>query len=1242
MARLSMRVLVCSIVLAALTGTAFAADVTSTYVGSAAANWTTGNWTNLPAAGGYPDNGNGGVATYDAVVTTGVTLTLDQNITIQKLTLSSGTITGSFNLTTNDLLHATTTTLSGSGTSNINGGLQVDGYTTFFDGRMFNVAGSSSFTGSTPNAGGYLFISNGAVLNNSGTFDSGWTGTFNNNIAASGPAGTFNNTGTFTRSVGSGTTTVSIPFNNSNIVSVQAGALSLTGGGTESGSFQVGLGAALNLSNAAMTLANSTSFSGAGVTTIANTASVTGATTAAAGSTLVLTGTLKGAGTLTSSGLLQITGGTMSEAGMTNANGTLQIDGYTNFVDGRTFNLNGLGTFTGYAANSGGYFYISNGATFNNAGTFDVGWSANFNNNINASGTAGTINNTGTFTRSVGSGTTTVTIPFNNSQIVTVQAGKLALNGGGTQTGSFQTSLGATLAIGGNTTFAAGTTLAGPGTTVLAGTVSVTGPAVTYSGGGLLQLTGTLNGAGTLTATAPVEMAGCILSESGVTNANASLAIDGYQDFVDTRTLNINGTASFTGDVPSQGGYFYISNGAAVNNAGTFDCGWAANLNNNINANGAAGTLNNTGIFTRSVGSGTTNVGVQFNNLNVVTVQAGTLSINGGGTQSGSFQVAMGAKLVFNGNNNTFATGTTFSGPGTTTLAGVATITAPLVTYSGGGVFQVTGTLKGSGTFTATAPVELAGGTMSGNGITNASGGLVIDGYQQLLDARTLNVSGSALFTGDAPSQGGYFYVYNGGTVNNSGTFDTGWAANFNNSIAQNGAAGMFNNTGTFTKSVGSGTTTVSVPFVNSNTVTVQAGTLVLSGGGTHSGSFQVGNGATLRFDGNGTVLAAGSSLSGPGTILMPGTTTVTGPAVTFSGGGNLLLTGTLTGTGTLSASAPIQWSGGLMSAAGVTTANGGLAINGYQNSLDTRTLNVGGSATFTGDVPSGAGFLYLSNGAAINSSGTFDVGWSANLNNTIVNSGSPGTLTNSGTFTRSVGTGTTSVQVPFANNGAVNVAAGKLEFTNKFSLGNNSSLTVSGGRLLFNVNAGTPSVGSGVTAMVSGGGVLELAGSVSVLGVATPAADRVDISNNSSAAAGLLISAGSHQVGAISGTGTTQVNAATSLTADSIIQGALVIGGMSGIPGRVTIDATDDNGMPLSAGVASTESPMIESSIGFSSQNPLPVFGESLPAISFPPSSNAATVPEASTASLAVTALLAGLVAWRMRERRAAASRSA
>ena len=140
----------------------------------------------------------------------------------------------------------------------------------------------------------------------------------------------------------------------------------------------------------------------------------------------------------------------------------------------------------------------------------------------------------------------------------------------------------------------------------------------------------------------------------------------------------------------------------------------------------------------------------------------------------------------------------------------------------------------------------------------------------------------------------------------------------------------------------------------------------------------------------------------------------------------------------------------------------------------------------------------------------------------------------------------------------------GTLELDGPPSLGNNSSVNISGGTLRLNVtpaSSGSGSVGTGVTATVTNQATLELAGSVSALASGT---HRVGIINNSTAAAGVLVSGTNQIVGNIDGSGTTQVNAGSDLTASHIVESALVIGGTANSKATVTISASDAAGNPL------------------------------------------------------------------------------
>src|SRR5687768_17239254 len=74
-----------------------AAVVTSTWSTATSGNWNAdANWTNAPALGGFPNNGNVGVATYDAVINAAgapYTVTLGTNVTVEDLLLSSANAT---------------------------------------------------------------------------------------------------------------------------------------------------------------------------------------------------------------------------------------------------------------------------------------------------------------------------------------------------------------------------------------------------------------------------------------------------------------------------------------------------------------------------------------------------------------------------------------------------------------------------------------------------------------------------------------------------------------------------------------------------------------------------------------------------------------------------------------------------------------------------------------------------------------------------------------------------------------------------------------------------------------------------------------------------------------------------------------------------------------------------------------------------------------------------------------------
>ena len=154
-------------------------------------------------------------------------------------------------------------------------------------------------------------------------------------------------------------------------------------------------------------------------------------------------------------------------------------------------------------------------------------------------------------------------------------------------------------------------------------------------------------------------------------------------------------------------------------------------------------------------------------------------------------------------------------------------------------------TLSGStlaGTNTLTGTLNWAGGAISGAFTITSTGVLNLSGAGQVVQYASLTNAGVILWNGS-----GNWEVYNDGAANkglinnlSSGTI----LVQCNNSLTAANTP-WFLNAGTFTKSVSPGLTSVSVPFTNTGTVSVQSGALTF-GSGSFGGVFQTANGTPL------------------------------------------------------------------------------------------------------------------------------------------------------------------------------------------------------------------------------------------------------------------------------------------------------------------------------------------------------------------------------------------------------------
>jgi len=647
-----------------------------------------------------------------------------------------------------------------------------------------------------------------------------------------------------------------------------------------------------------------------------------------------------------------------------------------------------------------------------------------------------------------------------------------------------------------------GGTLVGVGPLAIA---SVSG-AATFSGGSMLG-TGRTSVAGLTTISG-----GGIGLDNGYT-----LEIKGNANWT-AGTINLNAVNNnFSGALQNVQGIVLNAVGSTFTNS--FD-GSIASPNYGGGDAGTTALFDNRGTFTKSGGAGTTSIASIFSNSGTVNVNSGTLSLNGGGTHTGATFGGTGT-LNFGGGTHTVDAASTitvtnlgFSG-GTANIAGNLTITGTTTINGGtaniGGIFaggplvvssgamnlnaagsastlaQSGGTIGGSNTLSVAGAATFSGGSMLGTGRTSVAGLTTISGSGVALDnGYTLETKGGANWTAgtiqlnavnnnfSAALQNVQGIVLNavGSTFTNS--FD-GSIASPNYGGGDAGTTALFDNRGTFTKSGGAGTTTVSVNFVNAatGTVDVQAGTLALSAGGSNAGALNVGASTTLLFSGGTFDLGGSATGSATGRLRVDGATVNNTNGKTFGGllevasgtfNANSALTtaryaqtgGTLGGGNTLSVAGTAALSGGSMLGIGKTSVTGLTTISGSGIALDNGyTLEIKGNANWTaGAIQLNAvnnnfsGALQNVQGTVVNAVGsTFTNSFDGSVLSPNYNGGDAGTTAlfdNRGTFIKSGGAGTTNIGSIFSNSGTLSATVGTLSING--SLSNFSGSTLTGG----------------------------------------------------------------------------------------------------------------------------------------------------------------------------------------------------
>ncbi len=313
----------------------------------------------------------------------------------------------------------------------------------------------------------------------------------------------------------------------------------------------------------------------------------------------------------------------------------------------------------------------------------------------------------------------------------------------------------------------------------------------------------------------------------------------------------------------------------------------------------------------------------------------------------------------------------------------------------------------------AAAPCSFTSGNYSGSGcattLLNGDVLSIIGGGYKYLDLGLAVQSGAIVDVTDN------LYFVAGNSLNNAGLFRFGNDAG----LYDNGASGVFINTGTLAKTGGSGDSYVGISgFVsNGGTVNAQTGRIIFNSGATFN---------------------AGSSFTGPGQVLITGNANFAG---SFSSDGSLVLAagGTYSGNAGMPArlaSGTVQWQAGTLAGSWQTAA--GTTVNvaggGYKY--------VGGSVANGGTMVA-TDNLYFNDGRTLTNNGSYHFANDANL----LSNGGSNYFVNNGTLAKVGGNGDSYVSI------------------NGFTNGTGGVIDAQSGRIVFN-NGATFSAGSVITGM--------------------------------------------------------------------------------------------------------------------------------------------------------------------------------
>ncbi len=607
---------------------------------------------------------------------------------------------------------------------------------------------------------------------------------------------------------------------------------------------------------------------------------VTGATLTGAG-TVDVTGSFSGGGygTLSGSGSLVIEPGATGTVTPTSGAGL--------YLEERT--LSNAGTLT-VGAESGVEGLDS--ARLLNSGTLVVNGEGGGRGLVGPEGEA-SLTNTGTLTKTEGTGTSPIRFAIDNEGSVTDTAGDLEFTSPGTSgasaIGSWNASgagaaimfdtgarkpfaLGATVPMSGSMEVIDGTVTAGEiegSTSNIAirahGTLEVTNAFASSTLAGISVEGGLLTGTGTIDVTSAFSG-----SRYGTLSGKVTLDLEaGAAGTIGPERLQLLGATVINSgslSVPSSTGIRGGESGKLINK-GTLTVN-AQGSGNGLVANSGEASLTNTGTLQKTEGSESASIGFAIDNEGEVSATAGQLEFTGGGAWGGKApgswsSSGSGADVVFAG--GTFSLGSTTTMSGAVTVTGSASVEAgqvqganASVTVTGNGYSSPGGRLEivgpgvstlGNLTISGAEGTSVTAGSLTGPGEVDVSGAFSggrfgsVSGQSTLVleEGATGTISDQQLVLRDATLvNGGSLTIpkettllgEEGGRIVNTGRLNVDAVGPNEGLLATAGPRPSLTNTGTLEKGEGGGSAFVGFAIDNEGLVRAGSGHLVFEGGG--------------------------------------------------------------------------------------------------------------------------------------------------------------------------------------------------------------------------------------------------------------------------------------------------------------------------------------------------------------------------------------------------------------------------